>query len=287
MGERGSYLTNKLNSLRGNRSPSPIMNTVSSNMTIGRGYESIQPSFANRDLGNTYQPITIRSDSLRRTTPTRIVSGSPPRAAIPLDTTPYYSVPQTSYEPLRASPPRYIAPVQNPITSASYQTRATPPSVLRAPPSPSYEIKASPHIYQLTGTSDPLGTYKPSATPIGTYTAFPVSSFQQDDLRRLLRPQDDQDIRNRLKSDLYNLSETLTANDISSLQDSIRSLRDRLPQERANTEMLEKNLVQYLIEEDSKRAALAQKILQKEGEYRIVAEQHSALDRQLRDVGAF
>lgn len=284
MGDRGSYLTNKLNSLRSNRSPSPMMNTVSSNMTVGRGYETIQPSFANRDLGNTYQPITIRSDSLRRTPPTRIVSGSPPRAAIPLDTTPYYSVPQTSYEPLRASSPRYLGAIQNPITSTSYQTRATPPTVLRAAPSPSYEIKASPHIYQLTGTSDPLGSYKPSISPVGTYTPLPVSSYQQDDLRRLLRPQDDQDIRNRLKSDLYNLSETLTANDIPGLHDSIRTLRDRLPQERANTELLEKNLVQYLIEEDGKRAALAQKILQKEGEFRTVAEQHSGLDRQLRDV---
>lgn len=284
MGDRASYLTNKLNSLRNQGSSTPMMNTVSSNMTMGRGYETIQPSFANRDFGNTYQPITIHSDSLRRTPPARVVSTSPSPIPIAISSTPYYSVPTTSYEPIRASPPRYITSTANPITSTSYPTRSTPPAVLRSSPSQTYEIKANPQIYKLAGLSEPLSSYQPSMTPVSGYTPLPVPSYQQEDLRRLLRPQDDHDIKNKLKSDLYNLSETLTTNDINSLHDSIRTLRDRLPQERANTERQEQNLVQYLLEEDAKRVALAQKILQKEGELRTVSEQHSQLDRQLREV---
>jgi len=277
MSEGGSYLDNKLRSLRGGgtttpgviRSASPglitrttpvypTMNTVSSGISIGRPYDTIQPTFVNREP--LLSTIPVRSAS------PRVVEGE--RRVPLLITNP-------------ASPPTPIAgyPLSTPSPTVNNYSSPLLAPVLN---SPSFELRANPNIYTLTGTPAPAGPggYQPLSPAIIT------PSYEPADLRRLVTPAEDQHIKNKLKQDIYNITDTMTSGDIQSLHDSIHGLRDKLPMERSNSERMERNLVEQLMEDDLKRQNLAQKMQEKDLALRQATDQATALERVLREVGA-
>lgn len=268
-----SYLDNKLRSLRGGgpslgstmgrqASPSPVngyatMNTMSTNMSFADGRNTFQPSFVNKDQ---YFPIRVTGEESTRRSPS--IQTTYKAEATPVS----WATPRKSFEPARVSTPG----------------RATLASDYDSAPSNTYELKADPSIYKILGTGVPsmTQTYTPAAQ---TYSS---QSYLPTDFMSLMSPQEESNIMNILRNEMLNFNtDELHLGSISSTQESIKSLRERLPLDRSATQRLDKTMVEQLLEEEATRKALTQKVMERESEMKRLGDDSNLLERDVRAVG--
>lgn len=269
-----SYLDNKLKSLRGGGAPVsgatirstspgvaaryPTFDTVSTNLSFTGARTTFQPSFVNKD---NYFPVQIGGNSSPRRSP--VLGSNYVSESRPIGT---YTR-ERSYEPIRPSSP----------------LRSIPKQTYGDVPSKTYELKANPEIYSLTGFNGP------TVTTTGSYSSnAPIpytSSFSLGDIQRLISPVEEANIMNNMRNELLKLDvDHFQSGTLNATPEEIRSLKERVPMERQTTARLEKNMVDQLLEDDSKRQLLTQKITELDSRMRQVGADSSVLEKELRQV---
>lgn len=123
-------------------------------------------------------------------------------------------------------------------------------------------------------------TYTPAAQ---TYSS---QSYLPTDFMSLMSPQEESNIMNILRNEMLNFNtDELHLGSISSTQESIKSLRERLPLDRSATQRLDKTMVEQLLEEEARRKALTQKVMERESEMKRLGDDSNLLERDVRAVG--
>lgn len=296
-GPSGSYLENKLRSLRGPGAgalpaqgyPSaqgagyPSLNTVSSGLGYSARLDSVQPSFVNRDYSaqpfgaptsNSYQPPVVS------TAPIRITSNTLPTSTLGAN-----YAPASTYTPATVYGSPVTTTAGNGQYSGSYGGVLKPgyPSTeqpLRS--ADSYELKANPAIYSL------MGYFSQQHTSPGQHSQLPVGpGMNAEDFKRLINVDHNHSIMEKLKGAILNITDDIDVGQSSGLQDTVRLLREKLPREKDATAKLEKECVEDLLQDEQHKQELVRQIQEKEAGMRSLGDNLAVLESHLREVAAF